>query len=61
MINAVVVALNLVSGVMPVKTGVIRKRYDVPAVSPVTVALVVVLLARTNSLHVVPSVEISIL
>ena len=42
------VALKRVSGVMPLKTGVTRKRYEVPAASPVTVADATVLLARAN-------------
>ena len=55
------VALKRVSGVMALKTGVMRKRYDVPAVRPVTVADATVLLARANSFQMVPSVETSTL
>ncbi len=60
-IKAADVELNRVSGVMPVNTGVTRNRYEVPGVKPVTVAEVSVLLARTNSVQVVPSVDTSTL
>jgi hypothetical protein len=39
--------------------GVIRKRYEVPKVSPVTVAFVAVDAVRSNTTHVTPSVETS--
>ena len=60
-VNAAEVELNRVSGAIPVNTGVIRNRYEVPGVSPVTVADVSVLLARTNSFQDVPSVDTSTL
>lgn len=60
-VSAVEVALKRVSGVIPVNTGVTRNRYEVPGVSPVTVTDATVLLARTNSDQVVPSVETSTL
>ena len=40
--------------------GVIRKRYDVPKVSPVTLADVVIDAVRSKTTHVAPSVETSI-
>jgi hypothetical protein len=40
--------------------GVIRKRYEVPKVSPVTVAFVAVDAVRSKTTHVTPSVETSI-
>ena len=55
------VALKRISGVIPVNTGVTRNRYEVPGVNPVTVAEFKVLLARTNSVQAVPSVDTSTL
>ena len=40
--------------------GVIRKRYEVPKVSPVTLADVVIDAVRSKTTHVAPSVETSI-
>ncbi len=44
---------------LALKLGVILNRYDVPKVSPVTVADVAVEAVRSKVVHVVPSVETS--
>ena len=58
-VMAAVVACPAVSRTA-LNLGVIRKRYEVPKVSPVTVAVVAVDAVRSKTTHVVPSVETSI-